>query len=1215
MARNYDLSVRLRAAVEGLAEVQKLIGEIEDVGGATEEAAGRSRGLSDEIRRLEDQQKLIDNFRRTRQELSKTADELGEAQAEAQRLGKELGNTEKPTAKLKRDFENARTAVQRLKDEQIDQTLAMQKGRQELEKAGLSSKRLNDAQANVRQSMQRTTDEIEDLTRELKEARDQSAKPFKDPTDKLERGARTSGAAVDTLGSKIKRVAGIAIGSAAAFFGIREAVQGITGIVSVGGDFEILQKRLEALTGSAEAGEEAFAWIKDFTRNTPFQLDQVTDAFVRAKAFGLDPMDGTLQAIADQAAKTGGGMEALNGIVTALGQAYSKGKIQAEEMLQLVERGVPAWDLLAQATGRSVAELQKMTTAGELGRREIGLLIKALGESGAGAAAEQMTTLNGLISNAKDTFIDFLNTINEAGLLEYAKQQIKGLADALEEMRKSGDLADLAKRISDGIINVAESAKLIALGVRESVGALSLLAKGFVALKLAQVYTGLTRVAATMGGALTTGARSGATSTRLLVTALRALPWLAVIEGVTRTVVAYSKLREAQRELARSQRQGADIQAEAARRIKEFNEQTGLNAETLKDMIRLQDEGGVVLDDYTGKWRLATDELTDAEKAERALAEAQARSTAEVRALSDQIRELVEAFRSSRGAGDDLNKSIEELAESALSGGKKAVESLSLSLERLALEGAATREELAEGLGEYLEGLSNERFRAFGQLITAEMDRIESSTEGANNRLSFMATLLEATLVTAAKRAGVDVGEVLEGIDEATQEAIRGFADLANQIKLSGLEADQADKILKAGLKKTLSSLGSTEEVEAAIAAIKALGKEGVLTSGQVAVLTKAVQDQGRKIKEESDKARKSQEELGNQAGRTGRQVVDSMSQAADSVRDLGDAATDAERKIGDTATRARGIASGLAAFYNTVTANLVSLSQKAHDAFQNATGGQTALRGLDAYKSKLQEVEKQIQAMTHAVYVDRTGIIDWMKDTSLAASRVEADFYRQKIALEDLIGRLDEGGYAGRFMSSSIDDLSRRFDLLDDQDLSRLQSSIQRVQAEVDGLNDSLQDTISSLRQELASLEGDNEELERLRYQEQRLELEAQLQRARALGDRASIQAAQEALSLAQQAYNLRQKQARERSEEEARRAAEQAAAEERRRQEQEREQRERQAQDFGREDRQAANQNLQRPTQTIILQGPNGQSVPISTDNPDELLAVLEGLGRRVS
>ena len=56
-----------------------------------------------------------------------------------------------------------------------------------------------------------------------------------------------------------------------------------------------------------------------------------------------------------------------------------------EEALQLIERGVPVWDLLAKATGRNVQELQKMSEAGQLGRDVILQLIDAMGRQNAGA--------------------------------------------------------------------------------------------------------------------------------------------------------------------------------------------------------------------------------------------------------------------------------------------------------------------------------------------------------------------------------------------------------------------------------------------------------------------------------------------------------------------------------------------------------------------------------------------------------------------------------------------------------------------------------------------------------------------------------------------------------------------------------------------------------------------------------------------------------------
>lgn len=1188
MARNFDLSVRLRTAVEGLRDVTALISEIEDLGGTTEGAATRSKELSDELRELEKKQSLVDNFRDLRQEVNRTGDELQEAQQEAQRLGRELSETSQPTKKLERDFERARKTVQRLKDEQIEHVQALQRNRGELDKVGLSSRRLNEAQADIRRSMDATGDEIEQLTRSLKDARDASAKQFKDPTDKLERGARQADQAVEGLGARIRRTAGIAIGSAAAFFGIREAIQGVGNIVKVGANFELLRKQLEALTGSAEAGEEAFEWIQEFTQKTPFQMEQVTQAFIRAKAFGLDPMDGTLQAVADQVAKTGGGVEELNGVVAALGQAFSKGKLQTEEMLQLIERGVPAWDLLADATGRSTQELQKMSSAGELGRREIKLLIEEIGKSADGAAAAAVGTLTGQFSNLLDQIRRFTNEINKAGLLEYVKDQIRALGDAFDRMKASGELEEWAKGVSDGIIGIAEGTRTLIGAIRDNVAALGFLAKAYVALKLSSVFKSTTRLAGALGGALLSSTVSVTKATRALGDALTKIGWLLVIEKAIETAASFIKLRDAQRDLTRSQELAASVQAEATARIEEFNKQTGLAAESVRDMIKLQEDGVVVLDEYTGLWRLTSEELTEAEKAQRAQAEAMEDAKAEAAAFNAEVRGLVDTFKASRSEGQNLEQAIEGIGGQAAAKGADGVRNLSIALERLALEGEATREELSDGLAQFLEGLTGKEYTAFGEAIAKELERLKNGADDASNRLSFMATILDGSLKAAARRLGLDLGEVLQGIDTDTRQAISAFSDMAREIQSSSVAAEQADNLIKAGLSQTLKTLDSTEEVQATIAAIESLGEQGLLTSAQVLELTSRLEAQADKLRDTKTEA----------------------DRASDSLSDMGDQAEEAGEQLESTGRKAESMGSGIAGFYNRITSNLAALSQKTLAAFGELTGGSGKVTSeLDVMRNRVEALGEGIRALELSSVGAGSRLTKWFIDTAKASNTAEREFLRQKIALEELIEQFDNGEQSSRYLAYSVQDLEREFSLLDDQDLGRLSGAIDRVNAEVESLKDSLQDTISSLRQELASLEGDTAEVERLRYQEQALELEEQLQRARALGDREAAARAQEAAKLAEQAYRLRLAEAQERTQEEAQRQAE----EERRRQRDEVEQRERTAADFAREDRQA--QEFSGRTTTVIIQGPDGTRIPVQTEQEGDLISLLESLGRRVS
>ena len=342
------------------------------------------------------------------------------------------------------------------------------------------------------------------------------------------------------------------------------------------------------------------------------------------------------------------------------------------------------------------------------------------------------------------------------------------------------------------------------------------------------------------------------------------------------------------------------------------------------------------------------------------------------------------------------------------------------------------------------------------------------------------------------------------------------------------------------------------------------------------------------------------------------RRASGAIDDAKESAADFGDQAEKSGEQAEASSEQARSMGSAIADFYNSITSNLAALSQKALAAFGALTGGGgEVISDLDVMRNRVKALGEGIRALELSGVVAGSRLTKWFIDTAKASNTVEREFLNQKIALEELVEQFERGESQSRLMGYSVEDLERQFNLLDDQDLSRLAGAIDRVKAEVDGLQDSLEDTISSLRQELASLQGDNEQLEQLRYQEQRLELETQLQRARGLGDREAIASAQEALDLAQQAYNIRLAQAKQRTTEDKARVAEQAAEAERQRQLVEAQQRETTAQNFSREDRQGV---ASTSTRTIIIQAPDGQRASVTTDNEDDLISVLESLGRRV-
>ncbi|WP_460883015.1 tape measure protein, partial [Pseudaeromonas pectinilytica] len=245
----------------------------------------------------------------------------------------------------------------------------------------------------------------------------------------------------------------------ATYIAIDRLWSGLKALFSSGDQAERLSVQLKAVMGSISGGKEATAWINKFATETPLQLDEVTQLFVRLKAFGLDPMDGSLQAIVDQTYKLGGGFEEAQGISLALGQAWAKQKLQGEEILQMIERGVPVWEMLEKVTGKNTAELEKLSSAGELGRDTIKALMEEIGKQSAGAAAENMGLLSGLISNAKDNLEKFYRLVASNGALAWLKSELAGVnAEFDRSAGPDGAVSKWASAMSTIVVSAGQAA-------------------------------------------------------------------------------------------------------------------------------------------------------------------------------------------------------------------------------------------------------------------------------------------------------------------------------------------------------------------------------------------------------------------------------------------------------------------------------------------------------------------------------------------------------------------------------------------------------------------------------------------------------------------------------------------------------------------------------------------------------------------------------------
>ncbi|MEH6564645.1 MAG: tape measure protein [Halopseudomonas sp.] len=672
------------------------------------------------------------------------------------------------------------------------------------------------------------TDNLADEERRLALEVDKAKRAVSDNTTELRQLERQQRAAakaaeehrgrVDSVRSAMSSGAKQVLAFAAAYISLNAAFgvvqrglnlvrDGIYSMLATGDQFEGMQTQLTALMGSIEGGEKATEWIKQFTRDTPLQLEDVTQAFTLLKAFGLDPMDGTLQAITDQSEKLGGGMEKLTGISSALGKAWAKQKLQGEEILQLVERGVPVWDLLEKVTGKNTEQLQKLSSAGKLGRDVISDLIKEIGNAAEGSAAANMTRLTGIVSNLKDVAVDFMNRIAKSGAMEYVKDQLRAVADTLDEMDKDGRLDKLAQSLSTAFVQGAEK-------VREFITEL-------VRIDFKSLTDDSTGFLNNFGAAIDDAA---------LRVKLFIAPFRTFFNGLTSAfaVVGAAGAKFAERQLSFFQRIADAIPAMLGGdkiRAKLDETQAGLQAMSAAMLAQVEQDG----QDIRNAWD------TNADHAVRAEQKAQSERVEVAKAATDQQRMMNQALVDEMIIGHQV---VKNAAIEAANTGVKAIasfaeaqklidtastvaqlEGLRTAMRRAYQEGAITQQEYAAGLGivaDKLEAIGGESANTAKSLsdVIAELEDFA----GVQKAIGNAKTDVDISKLRSAITKLYEDGKLT--VDEYT----KAVADLdKQQAKLTQSTGDQADaqSNLEKQLQRVSDALATQAEAEAAAAAAR----------------------------------------------------------------------------------------------------------------------------------------------------------------------------------------------------------------------------------------------------------------------------------------------------------------------------------------------------------------------------------------------------------
>ena len=231
--------------------------------------------------------------------------------------------------------------------------------------------------------------------------------------------------------------------------GLSAALAGLGAVaVRSAAQMEQTEKAFTTLLKSADLAKDFLAELERFAAATPFELPGLLNASKRLLAFGFSAQQviPILTAIGDSAAALGMGEEGISRLTTAIGQIQAKAKVSAEEMNQINETGIPAWQLLADTIGTTVPQAMDMASKGMIdGATGVQAILTGMNKQFGGMMAEQSQTLNGMMSNIQDS-IGQLSTVVGKEITEAFN-----LKDAAAEFQDTlGEFTAIAKQSGIG---------------------------------------------------------------------------------------------------------------------------------------------------------------------------------------------------------------------------------------------------------------------------------------------------------------------------------------------------------------------------------------------------------------------------------------------------------------------------------------------------------------------------------------------------------------------------------------------------------------------------------------------------------------------------------------------------------------------------------------------------------------------------------------------
>ena len=276
---------------------------------------------------------------------------------------------------------------------------------------------------------------------------------------------------IGSVGAKAFTATTITVG------GVASALAGLIGYgAKFNAEIEQYQTSFEVMTGSAEEASKLVEDLKKMGAETPFELSDLAETTQLLMNYGFQAEEAKdrLKMLGDISQ---GSAEKMNRIAMAYGQMSSAGKVQLEDVKQMIEAGFNPLQEISESTGESMASLYDRISKGTISVDEItASMQRSTAEGGKyfQSMEKQSQTVNGQISTLQDNFKNLAGTLANGFSNSLATEILPGINNTLQELNtafEEGGIEGFADKLGEELANavtvVADKApEFINVGVK-----------------------------------------------------------------------------------------------------------------------------------------------------------------------------------------------------------------------------------------------------------------------------------------------------------------------------------------------------------------------------------------------------------------------------------------------------------------------------------------------------------------------------------------------------------------------------------------------------------------------------------------------------------------------------------------------------------------------------------------------------------------------------